>query len=78
MAKKDIQSAAIADARHNQKTGEIPVRKQRRSNRCKICNTKTYQKDGTCVLCRTGINQKYDELSSLIREHKQWTFLKQT
>lgn len=78
MAKKAIQSATIEDARHNQKTGASPVKKQRRSNRCKICNTRTYQKDGTCVLCKTGINQKYDELSTLIKEQKQWVFHNQT
>ena len=78
MAKKTMHSAIIEGNRHKQKTGTVSVKKQRRSNRCRICNTKTYQKDGTCVLCRTGINQKYDELSALIAEHKQWAFLKQT
>ena len=35
-------------------------------NKCKVCGTKTHQKDGTCVLCKTGITQAYGELKELI------------
>jgi hypothetical protein len=78
MAKKKMQRTIIQDSHHNRKQAMPPAKKQRRSNRCSICNTNTFQKDALCVLCKAGINQKYDELRALIEEHKQWTFLNQT
>lgn len=53
------------------------VKKAVRSHRCTVCKTKTHQKDGICVLCKTGITQKYDELMALLKEREEWVFLKQ-
>jgi hypothetical protein len=54
------------------------VKKSVRYQKCKICTTKTHQKDEICVLCKTGITQKYDELMALLKEREEWAFLKQT
>ena len=40
--------------------------KSSKSNRCAVCGMKTNQKEGTCVLCKTGITQAYGELKELL------------
>jgi hypothetical protein len=42
-------------------------RKPAKSHKCKICSTRTYQKDSICVLCRTGIKEQYEELEHLLK-----------
>ena len=54
--------------------GKKPVK----SHKCKVCATKTLQNDDICVLCKTGITQKYEELMTLLKEREEWAFLKQT
>lgn len=44
--------------------------------KCSECNTETYQRDGICVLCKTGINQMYRELIELLRKEKQLKLIK--
>ena len=49
------------------KTGaKAPAAKSSKSNKCAVCGMKTNQKDGTCVLCKTGITQAYGELKELL------------
>jgi hypothetical protein len=43
-----------------------PAAKSSKSNKCVVCGMKTNQKDGMCVLCRTGITQSYGELKELL------------
>ena len=45
---------------------DAPAAKSGKLSKCKVCGTKTHQKDGTCVLCKTGITQAYGELKELI------------
>ncbi len=47
------------------KTAEAPAAKSCKSNKCKVCGINTYQKDGMCVLCKTGITQIYEMIESL-------------
>jgi hypothetical protein len=49
--------------------------KPRKSNTCKVCDTKTYQKDSICVLCKTGITQMYEEMIELLKKNKEWALL---
>lgn len=49
--------------------------KLRKSNTCKVCDTKTYQKDSICVLCKTGLTQMYEELIELLKKNKEWDLL---
>ena len=43
-----------------------PAAKASKSNKCAVCGMKTNQKEGTCVLCKTGITQAYGELKELL------------
>jgi len=39
---------------------------------CIECGIETYQQDGLCVLCKTGITQLYKQLIYLLNEDKSW------
>jgi hypothetical protein len=36
------------------------------ATKCKECGKETLQKDGLCVICRTGITLMHEELVALI------------
>lgn len=61
-------TAEIAGSETSQKAGagaEPSAAKTGKSNKCIECGIKTYQKDGMCVLCKTGITQIYEMIESL-------------
>ena len=38
--------------------------------KCKECGKETFQKDGLCVICRTGITVMHEELVVLLAAEK--------
>jgi len=40
----------------------VPNAKRDRSKKCSVCGMRTYQKEGLCVLCKTGIRQAGEAL----------------
>ena len=71
-------SGFTSDPKRAKDAEKSTVKKTARSHNCTICATRTHQKDDICVLCKTGITQKHDELMALLKEREEWTFLKQT
>jgi hypothetical protein len=52
---------------------EAPAAKSCKSDKCKVCGIRTYQKAGMCVLCTTGITQIYEIIESLkTPEEQKW------
>lgn len=43
--------------RKRQKKGEAARAKQGKTKKCVQCGMRTYQKDGVCVLCKTGLRE---------------------
>lgn len=52
----DIIDRAVT-ARKRQKKGESARAKQGKAKKCAQCGMSTYQKDGVCVLCKTGLRE---------------------
>ena len=46
---------------------ESPVAKRGRMKKCRVCGMSTYQKEGLCVLCKTGIREASE---ALIRDER--------
>lgn len=44
---------------------ELVESKKGKKLACRHCGTPTYNPDGVCALCRTGITELYKELQSL-------------
>lgn len=41
---------------------ETPGAKRGRIKKCRVCGMSTYQKEGICVLCKTGIREASEAL----------------
>lgn len=59
MATERVEISGIETSQKVKTKAEAPAAKSYKSNKCKVCGIKTYQKDGMCVLCKTGITQIY-------------------
>lgn len=46
----------------NKNEAETPVAKRGRIKKCRVCGMSTYQKEGICVLCKTGIREASEAL----------------
>jgi hypothetical protein len=44
--------------------GEVPGVKRGRTKKCRVCGMGTYQKEGLCVLCKTGIREAAEALTA--------------
>ena len=75
MATEIVEISGIETSQKVKTKGKAPAAKSCKSNKCKVCNTKTYQKDSICVLCKTGITQMYEELIELLKKNKEWDLL---
>jgi hypothetical protein len=60
MATEIVELSGIETSQKIKTKAETPAAKSCKSNKCKVCGIKTYQKDGMCVLCKTGITQIYE------------------
>jgi glycerate kinase len=65
MATEIVEIPGIGTSQKIKTKAEAPAAKSCKSNKCKVCGIKTYQKDGMCVLCKTGITQIYEMIESL-------------
>jgi glycerate kinase len=65
MATEIVEISGIETSQKVKTKAEAPAAKSCKSNTCKVCGIKTYQKDGMCVLCKTGITQIYEMIESL-------------
>jgi len=65
MATGTVEISGIETSQKVKTKAEAPAAKSCKSNKCKVCGIKTYQKDGMCVLCKTGITQIYEMIESL-------------
>jgi len=66
MATEIEEIAGIETSRKVKSEIEAPASKSFKSNECEVCGVKTHQKDGMCVLCKTGITEAYGELKKLL------------
>ena len=41
----------------------VPTAKRGRIKKCRVCGMSTYQKDGLCVICKTGIREASEALA---------------
>lgn len=48
------QEIAQKEAKHESRVSNA---KKDRSKKCSVCGMSTYQKEGICVLCKTGLRQ---------------------
>ena len=71
MAKETAEILGIETSQKVKTKAEAPAAKSCKSNKCKVCGIKTYQKDGMCVLCKTGITQIYEVIESLRTANEQ-------
>lgn len=71
MAKETAEITGIETSQKVKTKAEAPTAKSCKSNKCKECGIKTYQKDGMCVLCKTGITQIYEMIESLKTDKEQ-------
>jgi len=65
MTTEIAENADIETAQKGKTHAEAPAAKSCKSNKCMQCGIHTYQKDGMCVLCKTGITQIYEVIESL-------------
>jgi glycerate kinase len=65
MATEIVEISGIEASQKVKTKAEAPAAKSCKSNKCKVCAINTYQKDGMCVLCKTGIRQIYEIIESL-------------
>jgi len=71
MATEIAEISGIETSQKVKTKAEAPAAKSCKSNKCKVCGIKTYQKDGMCVLCKTGITQIYEVIESLRTANEQ-------
>ena len=61
-----IEMIEIADQEIMEKeaknASKAPNAKRGRLKKCSVCGMSTYQKEGLCVLCKTGIRQSGEAL----------------
>jgi hypothetical protein len=65
MTTEIIENSGIETSHKVKTNAEAPAEKSCISNKCMQCGIHTYQKDGMCVLCKTGITQIYEVIESL-------------
>jgi glycerate kinase len=65
MATGTVKNTGIETSQKVKTKAEAPAAKSCKSNKCNVCGIKTYQKDGMCVLCKTGITQIYEIIELL-------------
>ena len=66
MATRTVHISDIETPEKVKTKAGAPAAKSSKANRCAVCGMKTNQKEGTCVLCKTGITQAYGELKELL------------
>ena len=71
MATVTVKNTGIETSQKVKTKAEAPAAKPSKSITCKVCGIKTYQKDGMCVLCKTGITQIYEMIESLKTDKEQ-------
>lgn len=71
MATGIVEISGIETSQKIKTKAGAPAAKSCKSNKCKVCGIKTYQKDGMCVLCKTGITQIYEVIESLKTAEEQ-------
>jgi glycerate kinase len=73
MATEIVEISGIETSQKVKTKAEAPAAKSCKSNKCKVCGIKTYQKNGMCVLCKTGITQIYEMVESLkTAKEQEW------
>lgn len=73
MATEILGISGIEASQKAKAEAAAPAAKSCKSNRCKVCGIKTYQKDGMCVLCKTGITQISEMVESLkTAKEQEW------
>ena len=73
MATEILDISGIETSQKVKTKAEAPAAKSCKSNKCKVCGIKTYQKDDMCVLCKTGITQIYEMIESLkTAKEQEW------
>ena len=65
MTTEIVENSGIETSHKVKTNAEAPAAKPCKSNKCMQCGIHTYQKDGLCVLCKTGITQIYEVIESL-------------
>jgi len=65
MATETVKISGNETSQKIDTTEETRATKSGKSNKCMQCGIHTYQKDGMCVLCKTGITQIYEVIESL-------------
>lgn len=65
MATETVKISGIETSQKIETKEETPAAKSGKANKCMQCGIHTYQKDGMCVLCKTGITQIYEMIESL-------------
>ena len=63
--RQKLENSGIETSQKVKANAESPAAKSSKLNKCIECGIKTYQKDGMCVLCKTGITQIYELIESL-------------
>lgn len=58
------------------KQEETPEPRSHKTNTCKVCGVKTFQKDMICVLCVTGIRRMYEELIEVLGQEEYQNLMK--
>jgi len=73
MATGTVKDSGIDTSQKVKTKGEGHAAKSCESDKCKVCGIKTYQKDGMCVLCKTGITQLYEMIEPLeTAKEQEW------
>ena len=73
MATEIVEISGIETSQKVKTKAEATAAKSCKSNKCKVCGIKTYQKDGMCVLCKTGITQISGIVESLkTAKEQEW------
>ncbi len=55
----DVMEITDQEKMEKETTGESAVSRAKRGRvkKCKVCGMSTYQKEGLCVICKTGIRE---------------------
>ena len=65
MTTEIVENSGIETSHKVKTNAEAPSAESCKSDKCMQCGIHTYQKDGMCVLCKTGITQIYEMIESL-------------
>jgi len=73
MATEILEISGIGTSQKVKTKAEAPAARSCKANKCNACGIKTYQKNGMCVLCTTGITQIAKLVESLrIAKEQEW------